>query len=945
MNTVEFLRLVLPASGWYCAHIVTGRNIIQTFHRSHGELASVLSGYNGAVSAIYFGVSSFSTPESRKQVNVHAVRSLALDVDCGEGKPYADWREGVTALGAFLRATGLPQPTIVLSGNGLHLYWAMNRDLPREEWFDLASRLRSACQTHDFRIDMSKTTDASMILRPVGTLSNKTGTEVRIGNPGSQHDPHSLGDRLSKYRASLFRKPTNARVSGLLKALGTTPQSPPAQAGLISRKCAQVNRMVLNQAGQSEPEWYALLGLAAHCEDSDNVAVAWSQGHPDFRQDRTLAKMEQWRASTDGPPTCQMLNNMNPGVCNGCIHLGKITSPIQVGAVRPEAAAPTVQVDRQNTVSAIQLPKPYKRTADGIFRNVDGVDLMVCPFDIMPVTFGMSEAHGYEIAHFKWDRPHVGWQDLQLRHSALAEGDQSFTTSIGDQGIMLSGRKQTGEFQNMLREYKNALEQVQAMDRSHTSFGWKDNGSFVIGGSTIRKGRMGVEVAPSRLASTLEVGMNVSHWTPKGSLSEWTRLTDLVDPDLYAPHLFALLVSLSAPLYRFALVHGVTISFYGPSGGGKSLAQYWAQSVWGNPDELHTKAQFTANALFAKLAAYGNLPLTIDEFTMARADEVGEFLYWVSQGRNKERLSRGGLPTPTLSWAAPVILSTNISILSKLDASLASDAQFMRLMELPIYPTEDFTSSSTFGKNMFSHMMRNHGAAGQAMLSHLVGLGADGIDTALATHAKEFDRDWEGAFTGEERYWETTVRLADCAGRIAKELGLVNFSVDQVIMSVMETIGKYRKAVDTRSADVFDHITAFVNSNLDALIRVRHNDDDGSFNVKANEYMRKVLMRIDTYRKNPEASVTRGYLHLDRAAFRRWLSERGVDYGTMMGELKTYKLLPDHMPKRISMGKGTEIHAGQVWVASIDLGHPRLYDMMHDAGQSPPFLREVQSSG
>ena len=948
MQTIEFLRLVLPESGWYCSHIRTGKMIDQMFHRSRVDMAAKLAQADGTRSAIYYGVSSFATTDSRKQVNVQAVRSLALDVDCGQDKPYPDWKGGLLALRDFLSHTKLPQPTVVLSGNGLHLYWPMDQDLSREMWFDLASRLRNACHVHKFEVDMSKTTDASMILRPVGTLSDKTGTMVSLGHLSGRFTPSSLGDLLSKYQPSPFRKPTNQRTSALLKALGTTPDSPPAQAGLVSRKCMQVNRLTLNQPQQSEPEWYALMGLAAHCEDSDGVAVAWSERHPEYRQDLTLAKMAQWEASTDGPPTCAMFNQMNPSVCNGCMYLGKITSPIQLGAVRREAPAPQIQLPAtvpgqpQQTTPALNLPKPYKRTSDGIYMVVDGVDILVCPFDVVPVTFGMSESQGFEVARFQWRRQHVGWQDLDLRHSQLAEGDTSFTTTIGDQGILLSGSKQTKEFQTMLRAYKTALERTQPMDRSYDSLGWKPGGSFVLGNRVISKTSVGVQTTTCQLNDRM-AGMDMGGWTSRGTLKDWTAMTDVVDVEQYCMHLFAVLVSLSSPFYWHSLIKGVTVSFYGPSGGGKSLAQYWAQSVWGNPDTLHTKAQFTANALFAKLATYGNLPLTIDEFTVQKADDVGEFLYWVSQGRNKERLGKDSRLMPALSWAAPVILSTNISILSKLDASNhASSAQFMRLLELPVTPTAAFKESSAAGKAMHAHMMANYGTAGPALLQHAVGLGEDGLRRAINDHSKTFDEEWEGEFTGEERFWEATIKLADFAGRTAKELGIINFSVDRVIMAVMQTLSRFRTSISTRQSDIFDYIITYVNANQHTMLRVRHNESDGSFNVAHNQNIKEVTLRFDTYRNRPEEEVKRGYLHLDRAVFRRWLAEKGVDYGMVVNALERLGLIPKHLSgKRISMGRGTDIKAGQAWVLTVDLQHPRLYDLMHDGGHTVPYLYEV----
>ena len=89
--------------------------------------------------------------------------------------------------------------------------------------------------------------------------------------------------------------------------------------------------------------------------------------------------------------------------------------------------------------------------------------------------------------------------------------------------------------------------------------------------------------------------------------------------------MFALGVGFSAPLYNFTGLKGLTISLYGPTGGGKTLAQYWVQSLYGDPEKLHFAAKFTQNTLFGRLGLYSNLPMTIDEVTLMQDKEVGDF--------------------------------------------------------------------------------------------------------------------------------------------------------------------------------------------------------------------------------------------------------------------------------------------------------------------------------
>jgi hypothetical protein len=68
----------------------------------------------------------------RSQNNVEAVKAFWLDIDCGEGKPYADQGKGCDAITEMVRATGLPFPCIMRSGNGLYAYWFLEEEISED---------------------------------------------------------------------------------------------------------------------------------------------------------------------------------------------------------------------------------------------------------------------------------------------------------------------------------------------------------------------------------------------------------------------------------------------------------------------------------------------------------------------------------------------------------------------------------------------------------------------------------------------------------------------------------------------------------------------------------------------------------------------------------------------------------------------------------------------
>ena len=125
MNTLEFLQRVLPNQGFYVTTVINKDGRRQGFFDSIDELANVCDRLDKTNNNTYFAISSFNAKGNRKQDNVRATKVIAIDVDCGEEKPYPSWKEGLSALGEFVSAMNLPKPMIVYSGNGLHVYWVL----------------------------------------------------------------------------------------------------------------------------------------------------------------------------------------------------------------------------------------------------------------------------------------------------------------------------------------------------------------------------------------------------------------------------------------------------------------------------------------------------------------------------------------------------------------------------------------------------------------------------------------------------------------------------------------------------------------------------------------------------------------------------------------------------------------------------------------------------
>jgi hypothetical protein len=935
MDTLNFLQRVLPSEGFYVTTVINkGQPPRQGFFSSVDDLAQAVIASDRRSNNTYFAVSSFVEKGSRKQENVRLTRVLALDVDCGETKPFPTWKEGLVALGKFIAEMKLPKPLIIHSGNGLHVYWVMTTDLAPAQWQPLANGLKAAAVAKNFDVDPTVPADSARVLRPVGTHNPKGGAEVKLLLDASPVTVETMESALTPYMVARPVTQRSTSTSVLAQALAIPNDIPAATAGVVASKCQQIKWAVQNQGEVTEPLWYSLIGVAAYCQEPEATAIAWSENHPSYNASETLRKLNHWKNATTGPTTCTKFEADRPGGCKGCKYKDKIGTPARLGVQYQEAPPPTTAPDA--AAFEIGVPKPFKRTTTGMKVTIDESDIDVCGFDIYPVAYGKDEGLGYETVRYHWKRPHLGWQELTMRQADLTKPRlKDFTTGIADQGIVLNSERQTEYFQIMLRSYMDELRQKRAMTNLYSSMGWKENFSqFVIGDMILRRN---VDGTVTQEAITLAAGsQRLGHelWGAAGTVEAWTQFTSLLDKTNLCPHMFALGVSLSSPFYAFTGLHGLTVSLYGPTGGGKTLAQYWQQSVWGRPDKLHFAAKFTQNTLFSRMGLYCHLPMTIDEATMVSDKEIGDFLYWVSQGRDKARLNRNAEERDAKTWASPTTISTNKSWNSKLIASgMDTDAQMARLLEVnvPVHPM--FAKTSDAGRRVYQFLMDNHGHVGRIFLQKLLELGNDGIKAAIAEATENFKSKYKSNFSGAERYYEQSIILADLALKLASQWGLIAFDHTKGIEWVLSQLGAIRRAVADNKVDAHDLLAEYISECADAQVQIFHTGTQKP-TMDYNRIPREIRVRFDFYRKTSGDIIDHGTVMFDRTHFRRWLAKRGADYKSFMQELNTENVVATPKSNKAYLGKDTPIKLAQSYVVAVNLNHPRTQGMLNDADQA-----------
>lgn len=462
MQTTEFLRLVTPTQGQKAVVVPKGKSAVTGkalwFHYPCDSLES-MQHYIDTVKAkhIYFALGGFKSGSideftGRKQDNVEFLKSFWLDIDIAVDVPtkYASKRIAVVHLSKFIEAEGLPEPIIVSSGSGLHVYWPMADDVPRDQWKVVALALKSRTTYHKLLVDNSRTADEASILRPVGTWNKKTDVPREVKALVWDGEPTDfatfrelLGAQQGLGSPVDLTPPSGFTILEGLAANLSNVDTQPKIAKRILENCRQMRwafeHMKFGADGVdpstgdvgeavSQPLWRAGIHILARCKNGSKFAHAFSKPYPGYSEVETQGVVDR---AGDKPYTCSSFNELNPGRCDGCSFAGKIKSPIVLGINYTELEAPKFEINvstvvpSTETASGFEVVKnthsiarmqpgfPYKRTDSGIVREeripvVDTDtgkvrpneftlrDVPVAPYDIYPLY--MTEGRESELS-------------------------------------------------------------------------------------------------------------------------------------------------------------------------------------------------------------------------------------------------------------------------------------------------------------------------------------------------------------------------------------------------------------------------------------------------------------------------------------------------------------------------------------------------------------------
>ena len=939
-----FLTSVLAPEGLYCVVGLKKGAPRQTFVETIDEIDGVVDGLISQGFDAYFGCAKYLLEdEGRTAKNAKWFKAFWLDLDCGENKPYDSQATALDALRIFVKATGLPRPTIVNSGRGVHVYWTLKETIGYNDWKPTAEALKKFCASYNLLADPAVTADAARILRIPETLNFKdnppkpvsvmvesqpvefTRFKTLIGVEEEDDEPQGLFGSDAPLRRPIDAT-TRALMGNSVSRFGTIMRKSAEGDG-----CAQLLRIYKEQETVEEPLWRAGLSIAINCEDGEKAIHKISNQHPEYDPQETFNKAH---ALLEKPYKCATFASINSAPCNDCPHKGKITSPIQIGSRIAEAKAEDNIVVMRNaileeevTVEIPDYPYPYFRGKNGgVYKRgygkdekgEDHKDELVYEYDFYVVK-RLNDPDTGESLWMRLHMPKDGIREFSAPLSSVLSKDK-LRDVLAYQGVA-AYNKRLDLLMGYITKWVQELQHLSEAEKARQQFGWHENDTkFILGNREITA--EGVNYSPSSNA-TAEIA---AYYTKKGTIAEWKKVANIYGAPGNEVRAFTLFAGFGSALFKFTKLNGAIIHLTNNgSGVGKTTIQYMVNSIWGRPVEPLLNQEDKYLARMHRISVLGNLPGTIDELTNMIDEEVSAMAYAITHGRGRNRMQSqtNAERSNLLRWYLIAITSGNKSLYDQLyNLKDFPEGELMRILEFAVSKNDSFSKAESDA--MFNPMYENYGVAGEIFIRYVIA-NLPEVQRLLEKVQRKFDK--AAGFTQRERFWSATAACALTSGIIAKKLGLHDIDVSAVYKWAVETLSNMRLEVRSDGMTPLSRIGQFLNEKNNNMLIVKSTVDkrSGLFEAPIREPRGELMTRYEPDKK---------MLYISAKALREWCSDSQISYKMLCSDLQKNNITKGVIKK--SMSKGSDMTTPSVFALMIDCSvatelDPEVETTKHDA--------------
>jgi len=967
MNTLEFLQAILPEHGiHYLALFKEGYKF--PAHKVYTDLETMADAIDNMAGSkqlsIYHACATYQRAvieiedgektkrKFRIPENWDRAKAFWVDIDCGQEKfdkdqGYLTKRDAAAAIDTFAVEVGWPKPMLVDSGNGIHAYWPLTKDIAHDKWVKVAKGLKATLHHCGVIADPTRTADFASILRPAGSVNRKNGgaKNVVVKRSVAPTAPGELATALQNYMVEngvklIKESPAKQYQATDLNSDLTAhlPQYPdlPVDANAVADKCAQVAAMRDTQGDVGYEHWRGVIGILKHCENGEQLAEQWSArreetGHTQLDWD---IRYESWSA---GPTTCEFFETNGCGACEGCPMKGKIKTPLVLGRQMPENAETVEEVVTEDGAE-VEVEVPALLTgytySNGVMARMlpdrDGV-LQPFPFSnilFYPTTRIRTEDGTYRIG-VRMHLPNRKVRDFDMPAEAMAS-QTDMLRCLAKYELMQSNHKDAGShmaayLRDQLEQLKRTVEEVNTL----TTFGWRDDMSgFLMGDRLYHKDGTVRKVLVGGYAAKYKPALP----EPRGSVERYSSALNFMYNREGAEHWqYAICSGWGSVLSPFGedLYKGLLVAIQGgDSGKGKTTVCFASLYAFGKADDMALKSDkgYTDNALWGTMGAFNNLPILLDELTSMDPAKFSDAAYGVSRGEEKVRMtSRGGVVTfaHTSIWCMSPFVTGNKDFHGLLAANQAnSQAEAVRLIQISVdrYPVvqidADPQREAELVQQAVDTMKANAGCAGDLMMRYIVT-----HQRQIADEVRDMMNELAKVLPATRyRFYRNHAACTLTAAKLAKKLGIIDFDIERLFefsVRLLTDLAETVTATNTvTSEDAFSRMMGELSSRILVTQEFR---DRGSKNGPETPRNRVQGVIAGRFVLGSTTSKTHaGHIFISQKEARDWCMANRLDYGALIDSLEAKQALVKKSDKLV-LTRGTDMpFSGQVRCFVVD---------------------------
>ena len=906
---------------WALKGVKPNEQIKQKFYSSTDEVLHAARDFDANGWNAFFAMGTFFEAGSRVANNMQWMKSFFLDLDCGPNKEFPSQEVAIEALRVFCKNNGLPTPTLINSGRGVHVYWILSEPVCRADWWPVAERLKRVCAEQGFPADPSRTSDAAGVLRVPSTHNYKYGEPLPVELYGVEEpttvdfdkfsvllggDPIPVPQKREASATSAFREALQQNYKGSFRRL------------LLKTKngtgCAQIKHIIKNQSTVSHDLWRAGLSIANVCEDGAEAAHVMSSEHEDYDAQATLRKMED----TGGPQFCSTIERFNPEGCEGCPNKGKITTPAQLTKEVKEATPEDnviEEIDGEDTktITIPAMPKPYFRGQNGgVYlrsTNEDGDTEEVCIYHHdFYVTRRLHDVELGEVIAFALHLPRDGVRDFVVPLSSVTSREE-FRKHMSMQGIATFG-KDVDRLMTYTATWIQELQQTTTASEAHQQFGWVDDkkmDQFVLGDQLITA--TGVEYNPP---SSKTAGY-IKKFKPTGSKERSKEILDFYNQDGMELQQLTVCAGFGTILMPLTGLYSLGIHLYGETGGGKTTAMYTGTAIWGEPRGLTGTKSDTPNSRMNLAEVMHNMLLNTDEMTNILGRHASDYAYQLSEGTQKNRMAGGGNYERARGkpWRLIAVSSGNISMYAQMAMAKGdTKAEMQRLLELRVDDMPKVDVDPFVSAKLFADVQDNYGHFGPEFVQYVI-QNRDSIEADYEKIKAKLDK--AAGLDQKNRFWSGGCSAILAGALAAKRAGIIDYDMRKLFKWVVNQLIRVKSFVDDSTASVQTLVTEFTTEHWGSILKIKSTDT-----AQSAEGISPLVIPD----QNPRGSLVARYetdtnmLYIVPKPFKKWLGEQKLDYtGVVAGMQKEMGAVR----KQMRLSKGTNLHLPPIRAIAVEL--------------------------